>query len=137
MTIILDINFVAFNQYLNSERIKLGRGKYGNTLGAKIKKQQTELVANCVKSQGIKPLPKGKYNVWFEWIKPNNRKDHDNISFSQKFIFDGLQDAGILEDDSPKFINSLIHTFELDKSQNYVSCIVHFLEVGKKLEINL
>ena len=49
------------------------------------------------------------------WYCPNRRKDKDNISAGQKFIFDGLQDAGILSNDGWQEINSFEHRFEIDK----------------------
>jgi Holliday junction resolvase RusA-like endonuclease len=34
---------------------------------------------------------------------------------AQKFILDGLVRAGIIKDDSQKYINSITHRFEVDK----------------------
>lgn len=49
------------------------------------------------------------------WYEPNDRKDIDNITFATKFIQDSLVRAGILEDDSRKYINQVNHSVFTDK----------------------
>ena len=91
------------NKYVNAERTN----KY---IAAKIKKEATELVAWQVKK--IPPI-KGCNDYTFTWYAPNRRSDPDNVSFATKFVLDGLQVAGKLENDSMKHIRSLTHFFEL------------------------
>ena len=120
--LILNTPFISLNEYIKAERTN----KY---IAAKIKKQQTNKVVFLAKSLKFS-LPKNKkFDVVFFWYKPNNRKDHDNIAFAKKFIFDGLIEAKILTNDSPKYINNLQDNFELDKDRNYVNCIVEFKKV--------
>lgn len=122
--LILNTSFLSLNEY---EKIVRGN-KFA---GAKYRKKIKNIVhylATLLKFE----LPKNtKFDVHFQWFKPNNRKDHDNIAFAKKFIFDGLIQAKILEDDRPKFINNLSDSFEICKNRNYVSCIVCFTEVKK------
>lgn len=49
------------------------------------------------------------------WYCPNKRKDKDNIMGGTKFILDGLQKAGRIENDGWKQIRDITHRFEVDK----------------------
>lgn len=79
-------------------------------ISAKLKKNATELVAWQCKN--IEPI-KGLNDYTFTWYVPNKRCDPDNLSFAQKFVFDGLQSAGKLENDSMKHVRSICHFFEI------------------------
>jgi Holliday junction resolvase RusA-like endonuclease len=41
---------------------------------------------------------------WYEGKKRGRGRDFDNIVAAKKFIFDGLVLAGVIKDDSPKYI---------------------------------
>lgn len=77
-----------------------------------MKKKYTNLVAwHTIK------LPKvDKADFDITWYCKNKRKDKDNIMGGQKFIFDGLVTAGILENDGWKQIGNVSHFFEVDKN---------------------
>jgi Holliday junction resolvase RusA-like endonuclease len=49
------------------------------------------------------------------WYCPNKRKDKDNIMAGTKFILDGLQKAGRIENDGWKQIRNITNRFEVDK----------------------
>jgi Holliday junction resolvase RusA-like endonuclease len=89
------------NEYIAANN----RNRY---ISAKLKQEATHLVARQCK--GVKPI-KGLCDYTFTWHVPNKRSDPDNISFGQKFIFDGLQLAGVIENDSMKFVSSICHFF--------------------------
>lgn len=57
-------------------------------------------------------------NVHLYWHEPNHRRDVDNVQSSQKFILDALQEAGILQNDSPKYVKQVFHTVDYDCSRN-------------------
>ena len=90
--------FPTLNEYIDCER--------GSTIAAAaMKKKCTEQVkAQCL-SQPIQPV-NGKVDLLFEWHS-STRHDPDNVAFAKKFILDGLQLAGVLENDNRKFIGTM------------------------------
>ena len=119
----LDMEFVSLNEYINLERSDKFQA-------AKTKNQQTSNVYWLIKEQKFK-LDECKYDVIFNWYKPNNKKDHDNIAFAKKFILDGLVMAKVISSDGAKFIGNFQDNFILDKSKDYVWCIVQFIPTDK------
>lgn len=95
------------NAYIDAERSNRYKA-------AKIKSQNTNDVCFTAQAQKV-PHINFKANVTFIWHLPNKKKDPDNIAFSQKFIFDGLVIAGVLDNDGHKQINSLKHEFVFDQ----------------------
>ncbi|MFD2658592.1 RusA family crossover junction endodeoxyribonuclease [Gracilibacillus thailandensis] len=76
-----------------------------------MKKQYTQLV----KLHAMK-LPKiERADFVITWYCQDKRKDKDNITSGQKFIFDGLVEAGVLQNDGWKEIGNVAHVFEVDK----------------------
>ena len=118
--LILNTEFITLNKYINIER--------GNKFAAaNIKKKLTNKVSFLAKTVNFKIESNVKHDIVLTWFKPNNRSDHDNISFAVKFVLDGLIKAGILQNDSPKYIGSIIHHFEVDKTRSYISCEIEFI----------
>ena len=91
--------FPTLNEYIDCER--------GSTIAAAaMKKKCTEQVKEQCLSQQIKPV-NGKVDLLFEWHS-STRHDPDNVAFAKKFILDGLQAAGVLENDNRKFIGTMV-----------------------------
>ena len=87
--------FPTLNEYIDCER--------GSTIAAAaMKKKCTEQVKEQCLSQQIQPVI-GKVDLLFEWHS-STRHDPDNVAFAKKFILDGLQSAGVLENDNRKFV---------------------------------
>jgi Holliday junction resolvase RusA-like endonuclease len=64
----------------------------------------------------IKRMPKhDTADIIIAWYEPNMRRDIDNISAGQKFILDALVKAGVIKDDSQKYVKSIRHEFYIDK----------------------
>lgn len=58
-----------------------------------------------------------RVDVQITWICENKRRDQDNISGGgTKFVLDGLQAAGVIDNDGWKQINSITHKFAVDKN---------------------
>lgn len=91
------------------------RSARGNKFAsANSKKKYDELVAWSCKASKLKRL-EAKADFIFTWYMKDKRKDKDNIMAGQKFIFDGLQKAGILKNDGWGEIGNISHRFEVDK----------------------
>lgn len=108
--------FPTLNEYIDCER--------GSTIAAAaMKKKCTEQVkAQCL-SQQIQPV-NGKADLLFEWHS-STRHDPDNVAFAKKFILDGLQLAGVLENDNRKFIGTMADEIIQD-DEDYV--ILHITQ---------
>lgn len=105
----IDGRFPGLNEMTNANRTN----KFA---GSKQKKKYTNLVAWECKAQKLKPLKK-KINVEFLWRCKNKRRDKDNIMAGQKYIFDGLQVAGIIANDGWGEIGDINHKFKIDKNE--------------------
>lgn len=82
---------------------------------ASMKKQYTDSIMWLL----IK-MPKfnGAVDIQIAWHEKDCRRDIDNISGGgQKFILDALVGAGIIKDDSQKYVKSIKHYFEIDKDE--------------------
>ena len=80
-----------------------------------MKNLHTQIIRNHAISQKIKPVHRANFIITY--IPPNKRKDKDNISGGgDKFIFDGLQAAGILTNDGWSQIGDVTHKFRVDKN---------------------
>ena len=118
--LVLNMSFVSLNEYIKAERTD----KYK---AAKTKNLQTSHVHWLIKEQKFK-LEDCKHDVVFNWHKPNNKKDHDNICFAKKFILDGLVMAKVIPDDGSRYIGNFQDKFIIDKSKDYVWCEVEFIK---------
>lgn len=101
-----DLN--AYIKALNSSRWS------GNT----IKQVETDRVCKEAKKQKIMKVDAAKYPliIAYTWFCKDMRKDTDNVAFSKKFINDGLVAAGVIENDSRKFVKGFTDSFEIDKT---------------------
>ena len=104
MRIWIDYKFPSLNEYINAER----RNRFA---AAKIKKEWTERVMDIVLAQTLgdkKPNLKFPTAVRFIVHEQNQRRDIDNVSaMVSKFCLDGMVKAGLLPDDSQKYVNKI------------------------------
>lgn len=123
MEIIIDGQLTDLNTYikaLNSHR------QAGNA----IKQEETTRVwAECKKTYH-EPISAFPVHITYDWYSPNQRKDTDNVAFSKKFINDGLVQAGILPDDSRKYVAGFTDHFHIDKKYPRVVVTIHSLSTG-------
>lgn len=64
--------------------------------------------------------------VWFE---QNARRDLDNVRTGMKFVLDGLQKAGVIPNDSQKYVLDLDDGFGRDKCNPHI--LVQIYEEGE------
>jgi Holliday junction resolvase RusA-like endonuclease len=76
-----------------------------------------------------KRLPRcSRVDVIITWYRKDKRSDKDNIMAGQKFILDGLKEAGVIGNDGWKHIGRITHDFAVDKHKPRVE--VELLEVA-------
>lgn len=96
----------GLNDYVRAER--------SNRFAAsKMKKQQTERAGIAAVEQRM-PSFSSRVEITFTWVEENRRRDMDNVAFAKKFILDGLVRAGVIHDDTPRYISSLTDRFAYD-----------------------
>jgi Holliday junction resolvase RusA-like endonuclease len=93
----------TLNDYTNKNRTHWA-------VGAKMKKDATQAAASAC--QNIE-IPEGKkLMLHYNW-HTSTKHDLDNLSFAQKFVQDGLVEAGKIKDDSRKHIIGFTHDFTI------------------------
>lgn len=83
--------------------------------GNKQKREATRLVYWSCRACHLKKI-KGIHDYEFIWYCKDKRRDKDNIMAGQKFIFDGLQEAGVIENDGWGQVGNISHSFLIDKN---------------------
>lgn len=103
----------TLNQMINAAR----SNRY---LSADQKKKYTNSALESIINQGFKPW-QGKVYLTVEFkLRQKSRHDPDNLLASLKFIMDAFVKAGVLPDDSLKYIQSpVISYYTEDKSLEY------------------
>lgn len=97
----------GLNEYVRAERAN----RY---MASSMKKQQTERAGVAAIEQGM-PKFTGRVEITFTWVEENRRRDMDNVAFAKKFILDGLVRAGVIRDDTPRYVAGLSDRFAYDK----------------------
>ncbi len=86
--------------------------------GASMKKKATKHCETFVKmamNEGYK-LETAPADFTFTWYAKDRRTDKDNLAFAVKYIFDGMVQAGLIENDGWKEIGNWDYEFEVDKA---------------------
>ena len=99
----------------------LGATNQHRQKGAKLKKQETELVA--LYARRLKPYDK-PIVLSVVYHEPNAKRDPDNIAAAKKFILDGLVDAGVLPNDTQKWVRGFSDRWVVDKDHVGVSITI-------------
>ena len=99
------------NEYIRKERSSAGR-YVANTL----KQEQTEIVAWIAKEQLRNVVLEQPCFVEITWFCKNAKKDPDNIVFAKKFVMDGLVMAGVLKNDTMRYILGFMDMVNIDRT---------------------
>lgn len=96
--------FPSLNEYIDAERGIRYKA-------AAIKRKYTDLVAEaaCNMPAFLDPV-----YVTFDWYERDHRRDPDNIRFAAKFILDGLVKAGVIKNDTQRWICGLEDRYHVD-----------------------
>lgn len=107
MKLIIQGELTDLNTYIGA----MNRNRYA---GNSIKRDETQRVTQecmvCKLDACLDPVV-----LHFTWYMKNKRKDLDNIAFAKKFVLDGMVEAGILYDDSFKWVKGFTDSFVVDK----------------------
>jgi len=97
------------NQYLEipfrlpSLNEVIGANRTNPYAGAKLKRDTEERLIWTIRQAKLKPVTLPCI-VHMLFVEPNRRRDADNVESAKKFILDALVKAGILVNDSPKYV---------------------------------
>lgn len=107
----------TFTEAMNARAIRLKGKSRGNRRVDKyteLKERETNLVAWIVKpmiAEGKLVPVNARVRYFFTWIRSDKRTDPDNISHAQKYLLDGFRVAGLIPNDTWKFVSKLNHAF--------------------------
>lgn len=103
---------------------KQGKGRYQPY--ALMKEKYTEMITWLAKK-----LPTyERVALIITWHEPDRRRDPDNIMTGQKFILDGLVQAGTIPNDGQRHIQGILHRFDVDRKNPRVE--VEILDMEKE-----
>lgn len=105
----------SLNEYIS----KLNRSRY---LANCFKQAVERELVWTIKESKMKPIDKPCI-VYVVYHEPDRRRDVDNIYSANKFILDALRKAGIIKNDSQKYVKDVIDTYITD-GQSMVEIIV-------------
>lgn len=91
--------------------------------GAKLKKEQTDRVTlHCLK-QKIKRYDK-PILLTITFYEKDMRRDSDNVYAAIKYIKDGLVKAGVIPNDTRRWVNEIIMPIKVDKDNPRVEVMI-------------
>ncbi len=98
----IDGELTDLNTYITIER-----GSRYNA--AKVKEDETYRCAMEARIARIGEVPEDMYpvTIFLTWYTKDLKKDVDNVTFAKKFILDGLVQAGVLQDDSRRYVRMI------------------------------
>ena len=105
-----------------NEYTRACRGKNGDRLGAKFKRDVEEQIGWAIKlARASKTLHAvtDPVIVRIDWHESTKRRDVDNIVFAKKFILDALVHHGVLSDDGRKYVRQIYDTV-IDNKTDFV-----------------
>lgn len=98
----------GLNEYIAAER--------SNRFAASTMKKQVQHTISLVcRAQHPKAHFTRPVVMHYTWYEKDLRRDCDNIAFAKKFIQDAFVKAGILIDDSRKYVRGFTDSFGVDR----------------------
>lgn len=106
----------------NEFRAETARNMYK---GGTMKREVEDSIITAImyaKMQGtLKPIERYPIQINCVWgMKNFNKMDRDNRRASVKFILDGMQKAGIIPNDNPKYVSELFDEYRPTDKSDYV-----------------
>lgn len=91
---------------------------------SKMKKEYTNLVHWTCKSQLPRDYKVEKCFLDIAYYCKDKRRDKDNIAACKKFIFDGMQSAGVIKNDGWREVEGWNENFYVDKKNPRIVIII-------------
>ena len=110
--------------WLDSMNTVIHENRRHRMAGAREKKAQQCICAEAIRACGVQPVKTYPVCIKINWIEPNARRDPDNIATGKKFIFDALQETGVLRNDSMKEIRGITEAFGVDNANPRIVVII-------------
>lgn len=107
-----------------NEIIAAAKKGFGGLVYARMKRDCTKVIVDAVKLVSH-PLGCSKIYVVFNWCVANRRRDPDNIAAAVKFIFDAFVIAGVIKNDSQRYVIGWDNLFTKVDGSDYVEVKVH------------
>ncbi len=93
----------SLNDYTNANRTNHYKG---NKLKQRIQRDISRCLPKVTITQAV--------YIKIRWYEKNKRRDPDNVIFAKKFILDAMVNAGVLVDDSQKWIKGFEEVVKVD-----------------------
>ena len=91
---------------------------------AAMKRKHTDRVCELAQLADM-PIFRNPVFVVIDWVEPNRRRDPDNVRFGVKFILDGLVKAGVLQNDSQRWILGIEDRYFVDHDRPRVQVTIY------------
>jgi len=92
-------------------------------------KRYRRMAREAVEAEQIETMPWGKASVQVVfYFKTNHRRDQDNAMGSLKSAYDGIVDAGLVEDDDYEHMKRISPIFKIDRNHPRVEFIIERLK---------
>lgn len=116
--------FPSLNDYI-------GAMNAGRHAGNDLKQRETERCAWEAKQAGLRPVS-GAVRITICWIEKDQRRDLDNISsFGCKVLLDGLREAGVLPNDTRRYVRGIYSDFpDPDPIRPRVEVTIETIDTG-------
>ena len=89
------------------------------------KKNDADLKVTMVCREAFRGLKiYSRFSVLCVWHCKDKRKDPDNISHGIKYILDGMQKAGVIENDGWNQVSTILHQFTIAEASPYVEVYI-------------
>ena len=85
----------------------IGAANHSRYDGGRMKKRYTDLAESCARRAAMEAgwtAPDGPVAIALTWVERDRRRDQDNVTSGQKYLLDGIVAAGVLLDDSQRYV---------------------------------
>lgn len=112
----IDMKLPSLNEYINACR----SSRYGGaTFKTGVEDNIIHFIHKACLNKTLKPMGETPCELVITFFEKTKKRDVDNIQSSVKFILDALQKAGILKNDSRKYVKQIYSTVK-DADENRV-----------------